>query len=89
MVLYFFSVDGGKIMERHKSFKCRCLNYLHQRITGVGLMSGEFHYHTSLVSHIYPYGLHPVSYRFVGEDFVNSESDDDWVMVKRRMYGKY
>lgn len=39
-------------------FKCRCCMCIHQKTTGVELMSGAWKEHMSLVQLVYPKGLH-------------------------------
>ena len=56
-------------------FKCRCANYLHQRITGVGLMNGTWKHHMSLVHLMYPKGLHREYYRVSLENDIGQDCE--------------
>lgn len=51
-------------MAYHRNhFKCRCMTFYDQRITGMDVMSGTWKVHTSIIQLIYPKGLHRTYYR--------------------------
>lgn len=54
---------------------------------GVMIMSGEFHYHVSLIHCIYPYGLHREIYKII--DIQKGHLDDDNLkLIKYRVSTK-
>ena len=72
-------------------FKCKCLTFLYQRITGIWIMSGaEYNVHeNSFVWYCKHTGLNRVKYKITDFDSwlnnTNPEIDETfWVPVKRR-----
>lgn len=51
---------------------------------GVGLMSGTWKVHHSLIHQIYPYGLNRVLYQLKENDLDNLFEDDGWIKVTHR-----
>lgn len=71
--------------------KCRCLNYLHQRTTGVWIMSGlEYDVHDNSFVWIFKHsGLNRTMYRLNDVDAWIENTDPEleetfWIPVKRR-----
>lgn len=70
-------------MEQYRFYKCRCLNYLHQRITGIWLMSGTWKVHESLHQRIYPYGLHREFYQVIDiEGDIFSSDNVEFIKIR-------
>lgn len=58
-------------------FKCRCMIFYDQRITGMDVMSGTWKVHTSIIQLIYPQGLHRTVYRLLPDKMEEFLSEDD------------
>ena len=57
-------------------FKCKCMTFYSQRMTGIDVMSGTWKVHMSLTQLIHPRGLHRTYYRVKTEKLTEDWDED-------------